>query len=162
MKKAVLHDLFVMEIQDLYDAEKQLMEALPMMEEAAGDQDLKAGFATHLEQTKEQAARLEQIAEELDFEVEGEGCEAMDGLVAEGEEMIELEATSEVHDLGLISAARRVENYEAAGYDVAMMLAKEMGHDKAADLLNQTKKEEEDTDKILKSAAEKIAKSIED
>ena len=162
MKKAVLHELFVIEIHDLYDAEQQILEVLPQMEMAAANEDLKTGFSHHLDETRQQVERLDQIAQELDFEVEGEGCEAMEGLIAEGEEMMEMESTPQVQDLALISAARRIEHYEAAGYDTARMLAEQMGHDNAADLLKDSQKEEEETDKALKAAAEKIAKEIED
>lgn len=162
MKKAVLHDLFLMEIQDIYDAENQLLMALPNMAEAATDSDLKAGFEKHLRQTEEHVSRLEELAAMLEMDLEGEGCEAMAGLIAEGDEVIEADMDVRVKDLALIGAAEKVEFYEHTGYEMAELLAKEMGHDEAAKLLKQTKEEEKETAGILQAAAKNILKQIED
>lgn len=163
MKKAILHDLFIMEIQDLYSAEQQLIEALPMMADSAHDPDLKAGFEKHLAQTQDQATRLEQLADELDFEVEGEECMGMEGLIEEGQEIMDSEFDDErIADLALIGAAQRIEHYEIAGYGTARALAEQMGHDQAVKLLDQTLDEESETDEMLTKAAEAIYTQIEE
>src|SRR5579871_4076858 len=116
MEKNTLRELYVDELRDIYDAEKQLVKALPKMAEAATSEELREGFEQHLEQTKEHARRLEQIFSELGEKPTGKKCKAMQGLVAEGSEMIEEDFEGEVKDAGLISAAQRVEHYEIAAY----------------------------------------------
>ena len=107
-----LEELFVEQLQDLYSAENQLIKALPAMAKAAHSPALRAGFEAHFEQTKEHAARLEQIFAELGKEADGKKCQAMLGLIKEGKEMISEKASAEIKDVGLIAAAQRVEHYE--------------------------------------------------
>jgi len=164
MKKATLHQLFTLELQDLYDAEQQLIEAIPKMIDSATNQDLIDGLTKHLGETEDQVERLEQIGEECDIDVAaGAGCMGMEGVISEGEAVMETTFESEeVADEALISAAQRVEHYEMAGYGTAVELAKQMGHDNAAKLLQKTLDEEGNADKTLTKAAEKIYKQIED
>lgn len=151
-----LQELLVEEIQDLYDAEKQLVKALPKMAGAATNPDLKQGFTDHLEQTKNHVTRLEQVFESLAAPVEGKTCKAMKGLVAEGSEAIDLEGPDSVRDACLIGAARRVEHYEIAAYSAAISFAEKLGQADVADLLQKTLDEEEDTDESLSAAAEGV------
>lgn len=162
MKKAILHELLVEMIQDLYDAERQLIDALPMMAEGASEADLQKGFEEHLAQTEEHVSRLEEVAEALECEVEGTSCMGMEGLLSEGQEILEKDVDMRVRDLGLIAAAQKVEHYEIAGYGSAVELAKAMGHTDVADLLHKTLEEEKKTDQLLTKAAEKIIRSVED
>jgi ferritin-like metal-binding protein YciE len=162
MKNASLHDLFIVEVQDLYSAEQQILKALPKMIKAATDEDLKAGFEDHLSETEEQAARLEQIAEDLEFKVKGKACQGMAGIVKEGEEAVAELEKGPIRDLGLIGAAQRVEHYEIAGYGTARALAEAMGHNDAADLLEETADEEGETDQKLTDIAEEIMSGLDD
>jgi ferritin-like metal-binding protein YciE len=151
-----LEELFVEQLQDLYNAENQLIKALPAMAKAAHSPALKAGFEGHFTQTKEHAARLEQIFEELGEEADGKKCQAMEGLIKEGKEMISEKASPEVKDVGLIAAAQRVEHYEIAGYGCVRTYAKILGHKEAAKTLQATLDEEAATDKKLTVIAEKL------
>lgn len=144
-----LRDLLVDEIKDLYNAENQLLKALPKMAKAASDAKLKAGFTEHLAQTREHVARLERAARLLDESPKGKTCHAMQGLVEEGAEAIELEAPDAVRDAALIGAAQRVEHYEIAAYGTAHAFALAAGEPKVAALLEQTLQEEGETDKKL-------------
>ena len=148
--------LFVEQLQDLYSAETQLVEALPQMEAAAFAKPLKAGFKSHLAQTKVHAKRLEQILKKLKVETGGKTCRAMQGLIKEGSEMIHEDALPEVKDAGLIAAAQRVEHYEIAGYGTVRTFAQLMGERDIAALLGKTLKEEADTDKKLTAAAKTL------
>lgn len=154
MKLESLQDLFVEELRDLYSAETQLLKALPKMEKAAHAPELKAAFQTHLTETQGQVARLEQIFQALGEKPTGKTCKAMEGLVAEGSEMISENAAPAVKDAGLIGAAQRVEHYEIAGYGTARTFAQHLKNDLAAGLLQQTLREEEATDKKLTTLAE--------
>src|SRR6187402_351337 len=129
MKLKTLEDLFVHELKDLYSAETQLVKALPKMAKAATHEDLKAGFEEHLKQTKAHVTRLEEIAEACDCTLTGHKCKAMEGLIAEGAELISEDAEDSVRDAGLIGAAQRVEHYEIAGYGTTRALAKCLGYD---------------------------------
>ena len=151
-----LTELFVEQLQDLYSAETQLIEALPKMEAAAFAKPLKAGFKSHLAQTKEHAKRLERIFKKLKIEAGGKTCQAMQGLVKEGSEMIHEDALPEVKDAGLIAAAQRVEHYEMAGYGTVRTFAQLMGEREIAATLGQTLKEEAETDKKLTTAAKTL------
>jgi ferritin-like metal-binding protein YciE len=115
MEKNALKELYIDELRDIYNAENQLVKALPKMAKAATSEDLRAGFEEHLEQTKGQVQRLAQIFTDLDEKPTGKKCKGMEGLVEEGTEMI-AEQEGEVLDAGLISAAQRVEHYEIAAY----------------------------------------------
>ena len=153
MELATLQDLYVHELKDLYSAEKQLIKALPKMAEAANNAQLAAGFREHLEQTKGHAERLEQILSGHKQSTHGARCKGMEGIVAEGAEMIEEEADKEVKDAGLISAAQRVEHYEIAGYGTVRTYAELLGDKEGAKLLQTTLKEEEETDEKLTTLA---------
>jgi ferritin-like metal-binding protein YciE len=148
-----LNELFVEQLQDLYSAENQLIEALPKMAAAAYAKPLKEGFKKHLVQTKEHAKRLEKILKGLKAETGGKTCQAMKGLIKEGSEMIHEDALPEVKDAGLIAAAQRVEHYEIAGYGCVKTFATLMGLKQIATTLGTTLREEADTDKKLTAAA---------
>jgi ferritin-like metal-binding protein YciE len=154
MKLKTLQDLFHHEIKDLYSAETQLLKALPKMAKAATHEDLKNAFEEHLEQTKEHVSRLEQIAEACECGLKGTRCKAMEGLIAEGSELISEDADNNVRDAALIGAAQRVEHYEIAGYGTARALAECLGYADAAETLNETMEEERATDEKLTELAE--------
>jgi len=156
MKLSTLEDLYVEELQDLYSAETQLLKALPKMAKAASSAELQSAFEDHLEQTKEHVARLEQIFENYDANPKGKKCNGMEGLIKEGDEIINEDMEDEVRDAGLISAAQRVEHYEMAGYGCVATYAKLLGKEDEADLLHQTLEEEEETDETLTDLAETI------
>jgi len=151
-----LRELYVAELQDLYSAENQILKALPKMIKAAKSPQLKAGFELHLEQTKEQVTRLEQIFEGLEEKAEGKKCKGMEGLLKEGEELMGEDADEDVLDAGLISAAQRVEHYEMAGYGTVRTYAELLGEKEAVKLLQTTLDEEKDTDAKLTKLASKI------
>jgi ferritin-like metal-binding protein YciE len=151
-----LHDVYVEQLKDLYSAETQLIKALPKMAKAATSPDLAQGFEDHLEQTKGHANRLEQIFEKLEEEPTGKKCKAMEGLIKEGAEAIEENASPAAKDALLIAAAQRVEHYEMAGYGSVKTYANLLGEDEAAALLEQTLQEEVETDEKLTEAAESI------
>src|SRR5687768_2984504 len=144
-----LHDLYVDELKDLYNAENQLLKALPRMAKAATAPELKAAFTEHLEVTRKQVERLEQIFEGLEVSPKGKKCKAMEGLVEEGKEVMEEDGEPSVIDAALIAAAQRVEHYEMAGYGCVRTYAQTLGYADAAALLQQTLDEESETDKSL-------------
>ena len=148
-----LKDLFEHEIRDLYSAETQLTNALPKMAEKAHDEKLRQAFKSHLEETKRQKERLEKIGEICNFNVKGEKCEAMEGLVREGQEILNIDADGEVRDAGLIGAAQRVEHYEIAGYGTARNYAKRLGLNDCVNLLEETLQEEKGADAKLNDIA---------
>ena len=156
MELNTLQHLYIHELKDLYSAEKQLVKALPKMAKAATDKELAAGFQKHLGETKVHAERLEKILKSHNETTRGPKCKGMEGVVAEGAEMIEEEADDEVRDAGLIAAAQRVEHYEMAGYGTARAYARLLGDTDGAALLQQTLEEESATDKKLTEAAKKI------
>ena len=156
MEMESLQDLLVNELKDLYNAENQLIKALPKMAKAASNPDLQQAFTTHLEETKEHAERLEKIFETLDESPKGEKCKAMEGLIEEGKEMMEEDAEPEVLDAALISAAQKVEHYEIASYGCVRTYAKLLGNEAAARILQQTLDEEGKTDKLLTDLAERL------
>jgi ferritin-like metal-binding protein YciE len=156
MKENQLRELYVEELRDLYSAEKQLVKALPKMAKAATSSDLRSGFEEHLKQTKGHVSRLEQIFDSLDENPNGKTCKGMEGLIKEGSEMIEEDPEEEQLDAGLISAAQRVEHYEIAGYGCVRTYAQLLGDDEAMSLLDETLKEEKETDAKLTELAENI------
>jgi ferritin-like metal-binding protein YciE len=153
MELNTLKDLYIHELKDLFSAEKQIVKALPKMAKAASNKQLVAGFQEHLEQTKEHAQRLEKILSSHQQTTRGPKCKGMEGVVAEGAEMIEEEADDEVKDAGLIAAAQRVEHYEMAGYGTARTYAELLGDKEGAKLLAQTLEEERQTDQKLSQLA---------
>jgi ferritin-like metal-binding protein YciE len=162
MKLDSLKELYVDELKDLYSAENQLLKALPKMAKAATSAALKKGFEKHLEETKGQVKRLEQIFTALGESPKGKKCKAMEGLVEEGKELMEEDAEPEVMDAALIAAAQRVEHYEIAGYGCVRTYAGILGETKAEKLLQQTLDEEGKTDQALTKLAEKINIDAED
>jgi len=156
MELETLRDLYVHELKDLYSAEKQIIKALPKMVKAAGNRQLSAAFAQHLEQTKVQAERLEQILASHGQSTRGPKCAGMEGVLKEGDEMIAEDGDDDVRDAGLIAAAQRVEHYEIAGYGCARTYAEELGDKQGAKLLDTTLREEAATDVKLT----KLAKSV--
>lgn len=156
MKMKTLRDLYVEELRDLYSAEKKLTKALPKMAKAATSPELKAAFTEHLQQTKGHVQRLETIFEQIGKKATGKTCRAMEGLIIEGEELIDEEPEPTVLDAGLISAAQRVEHYEIAGYGSVRTYARALGEQDAARLLQETLDEETETDKKLTALAETL------
>lgn len=156
MKENSLRELYVEELRDLYNAEDQLVKALPKMVRAATSEDLRAGFEGHLEQTKGHVARLERIFEAMDKSPKGKTCKGMEGLIKEGAELIKEAPGPEELDAGLISAAQRVEHYEIAGYGCVATYAKLLGESEARKLLNATLNEEKETDWKLTKLSEDI------
>lgn len=155
MELSTLKDLYFHELKDLLSAEQQLVKALPKMAKAASNKELADGFQAHLEQTKEHAQRLQQILSSHQATLRGSKCKGMEGLIAEGAELIEEEADAEVKDAGLIAAAQCVEHYEMAGYGTAGAYAELLGDRESAKLLQTTLEEEKQTDEKLT----KLAKS---
>jgi ferritin-like metal-binding protein YciE len=154
MKLETLRDLLIDEVADIYDAEHQIIEALPKMKKAAYSDKLKQSFQEHLDVTRQQVTRLEQVFELLDEKPHRKTCKAMKGLIKEGEDMIEEDADRDVKDAGLIASAQRVEHYEIAAYGTAMAYAKQLGLDQAIKLMSQTLEEEKKTDTNLTKLAE--------
>ncbi len=151
-----LRDVFVEQLKDLHSAETQLIKALPKMAKAASSPELAEGFKQHLEQTKGHAERLEKIFKGLDEKPTGKTCKAMEGLIKEGAEAIEEDASDAAKDALLIAAAQRVEHYEIAGYGTVKTFARLLGEEEAVDLLEETLREEIETDEKLTTVAETI------
>lgn len=149
-----LDDLFCHQIEDLYDAEKRLVKALPKMADAAHDPKLQAAFREHLQETEGHVVRLEQVFSTLGKEPERETCPAMKGLIEEGEEMIDATGDEAVCDAALIAAAQRIEHYEMAGYGTARAIAERLGQQQAVGLLQETLDEEKMADSKLTQIAE--------
>lgn len=151
-----LHDLYVEELRDLYNAENQLLKALPRMAKAATAPELKAAFTEHLTVTQGQVQRLDRIFTELGVKATGKKCKAMEGLIAEGKEIMEEDGEPAVIDAALIGAAQRVEHYEIAGYGTVRTFARLLGYTAAEKLLQQTLDEEGEADKTLTELAETV------
>ncbi len=154
MKMNRLDDLYLDQLKDLYSAEKQLIQALPKMAKAATSEELRMGFEEHLEQTKTHLSRLEQIFSALGSSPGRKKCAAMEGLIQEGQEAIELQGDAIVRDAALIAAAQRVEHYEIAAYGTVRTFANHLGHKDQSNLLQMTLDEEGATDKKLTAMAE--------
>lgn len=154
MALSTLHDLFVHSLRDIYNAEKQLLKALPKMAKAASSENLQAGFENHLEETEGQVERLEKIFELLEVKGSGVKCKAMEGLVEEGSEAIDEDADESVRDAALIEAAQKVEHYEIATYGTLATFANLLGYRQAEKLLRATLEEEKAADSKLTELAE--------
>jgi len=154
LKLNSLRDLLIEELRDLYSAETQLLDALPKMVQAASSNQLKSAFSHHLEETRQHVSRLERIFEQIGEKSSGETCEAMKGLIKEGEILVKAEGEPDVRDAGLVGAAQRVEHYEIAGYGTARSLAGRLGESQIAGTLQQTLNEETEADKKLTAIAE--------
>ncbi len=154
-----LQDLYVDELKDLYNAEQQILKALPKMAKAASSSELKHAFDEHIEQTREQVKRLDRIFQDLGKAPRGKKCMGMRGIIEEGNELLKEKTDASVKDAGLISAAQRVEHYEMAGYGTVRTYAQVLGYNDQAQILQQTLNEEGDTDHILTQLAENTINS---
>jgi ferritin-like metal-binding protein YciE len=153
MQLQSLDDVFFAQLGDLLDAEKQLVQALPKMADAASDDSLKKAFNEHLTETRDHVGRIEEIFGQLGKAQPTVTCKAMKGLIAEGDEIISMPGNPAAKDVALIAAAQRVEHYEIAAYGTMKTLADELGHTDAKDLLDQTLEDEGNADKLLTKIA---------
>lgn len=151
-----LRELYVDHLRDLYDAENQLIKALPKMAKEATSDELRQGIEEHLEQTRGHAERLEQIFEQLGEKPKAKKCKGMQGVIEEGSEILKEDMEEDTKDAAIIAAAQRVEHYEIAGYGTARTYANLLDENEAADLLQQTLDEEKETDQKLTQLAEEI------
>jgi ferritin-like metal-binding protein YciE len=154
MSLDTMQDLFLNELKDVYNAEKQIIRALPRMAKAAQSPELQQAFTKHLKETEGHVQRLEQIFSDLGHAARGKKCKGMEGLLEEGKEILEEEGAAEVIDAALISAAQRVEHYEMAAYGCLRTYAQLLGLDQADRLLQQTLEEEEAADQTLTDIGE--------
>ncbi len=154
MKINTLQDLYIEELRDIYNAENQLLKALPKVAQAATSDELRSSIEDHLEQTKEQVERLDQIFESLGTASKGKKCKAMEGLIEECNELLEEDIAEPVLDAALIAACQRIEHYEIAVYGTLATFAKLLGREEDGDLLGQTLDEEKETDELLTDIAE--------
>lgn len=153
-EQSMLRELFIDELKDIYWAEKHLMKALPKMQKSSTSSELAAAFGEHLKVTENHVNRVEQVFDILEMTPRTKKCDAMEGLVKEGQEVIEeLPKGSSVRDAGLIISAQKVEHYEIAAYGSLVQLAKTMGENEIADLLSKTLNEEKEADVILTELA---------
>jgi len=156
MKLENLQQLFVKELRDLYDAENQITEALPKLIDKAHHSELKSALHQHLQVTKQQISRLDQIFRKLNQKPTGETCKGMKGVIKEGDEIVSAGGDPSTVDAGIISAAQRVEHYEMAGYGTVRTYAKLLGQEEMARLLQQTLSEEEEADQKLTQIANSV------
>jgi ferritin-like metal-binding protein YciE len=154
MAMETMQDLYLHELKDIYNAEKQILQALPKMAKAANHASLRKAFEEHQQVTEEQVRRLETIFDDLGEKAAGKKCKGMEGLIEEGEEILEEDADPDVRDAAMIAAAQRVEHYEIAAYGTARTYAKQLGFDRHVELLQQTLDEEAATDERLTQLAE--------
>lgn len=152
-----LKALFLHQLKDTYFAENAILKGLPKLAEAARSDEVKGAFRVHAEETREQVKRLDQVFRVLGEKPEAVECQAIQGILAEGDEVIEEFGGSEAIDAGLISAAQAVEHYEITRYGTLLAWAKQLGLSEAADLLKETLVEEENTDQLLSELAEEAA-----
>lgn len=148
-----LNDLFHHQLKDIYNAEQQLIKALPEMEKEANSKELKKAFSEHLDETKNQKDRLDKVADQLNIDLGGETCEAMKGLIEEAKDFVSEDAEDFVRDAGIIADAQRIEHYEISAYGTARHFASVLGHDEIADLLQETLDEESQADQLLNEIA---------
>jgi ferritin-like metal-binding protein YciE len=149
-----LHDAFIEELRDCYDAERQLTKALPKLAKAASSPELRDAFESHLEETRGQIERLEQVFDSLDEKVRGKHCDGIAGIIEEGSAIMKEDFDESTMDACLIAAGQRAEHYEIAAYGTLVAWARAMGHDEAADALQETLDEEKAADEKLSSLAE--------
>lgn len=155
-----LKDLLLEELKDLYSAEKQIVKALPGIIKGAESENLKAAVQSHLEVTKGQVTRLEEVFSQLEQKPKAKHCKGMEGLLAEGAQSLEESQAGVLRDLQLIGAAQRVEHYEVAAYGTAKAIAERLGLSEAADLLNETMQEEEEADSKLTEVARSLYEEV--
>jgi ferritin-like metal-binding protein YciE len=160
MTRKSIPDLFLHELSDAYSAEKQMTRSLPKMARAATDPQLRQAFEQHLEETQAQVERIDRVAEQLEVKLKRVKCQAMEGLIEEGKDLIDLIDKGPVLDAALIGAAQKVEHYEIASYTTLCLLAEKLGYSQAVILLKESLAEEEATDKKLSTLAQ--AMSIEE
>jgi ferritin-like metal-binding protein YciE len=153
-----LEQLLIQELQDLFDAEKQLVRALPKMARSANDEELENAFREHLEVTKGQVQRLEQVFESMDMRARSRPCKGMRGIVEEGQEIMGEDRGQAILDSALAGAGRKVEHYEMAGYESVRALAQKLGMKEAAGLLQETLREEMETDRLLAQISKRLLK----
>jgi len=151
-----LQDLFVQELKDLYNAERQIQDALPKMAEKASNEELRAALNEHLQLTGEHVRRLEQIFDTLQESPTGFKCKGMEGILDESKDLLKQDGEPSVKDAGLIGQAQRVEHYEISGYGTARAYAERLGFGEAARMLQQTLQEEEEADRRLTMIAEQV------
>lgn len=156
MKATSLRELYVQELKDLYDAENQITKALPKMMKEASSDELRSALEEHLEITKEQARRIEQIFENMGERLKAEKCKGMEGVIKEGSELLKEADDDDVRDAGIIASAQKVEHYEIASYGTVRTYAQLLGEDEAARLLQETLDEEKEADQKLNGLAEEI------
>ena len=149
-----LHDAFIDELRDVYDGERQLTKALAKLAETATAPPLREAFQSHLEETRGQIERLEQVFESLDEKARGKHCEGIAGIIDEGKSIMEQDFDDDTMDACLIAAGQRAEHYEMAAYGTLVAWARAMGHTEAAELLQQTLDEEKAADEKLSDLAE--------
>jgi ferritin-like metal-binding protein YciE len=160
MKIENIETLLVEQLRDLYDAEKQLVKALPKMAKAASAEELREAFTEHLEVTKNQVQRLEQAFEALGAKAKGKPCAAMKGLIEEGQETMQEDISDELMDIALIAAAQKVEHYEISGYGTVRSLAEKLQHEDVAELLEQTENEEKEADSKLTEVTQTLLENM--
>ena len=160
MKIETLEQLLQEELHDIYDAEKQLVKAIPKMAKAASSSELQEALNEHLEVTRVQVQRLEQVFEALGVKAKGKTCAGMKGLIEEGQEVIARDAADEMKDLAIIGAAQRVEHYEIAAYGTTQAFAEQLGNENAVELLRETLGEEEEADETLTEIATTLMQAI--
>jgi ferritin-like metal-binding protein YciE len=156
MKLDTLQELYTNELRDLYNAEMQLLKALPKMAKNASSEELKEAFEKHLEQTKSHVERLDEVFEEIGEKPKGRTCHGMKGIIEEGSEILEKDGEESVIDAGIIVAAQKAEHYEIASYGSVRAFAELLGQNKAAELLQTTLNEESETNELLNKLAEGI------
>jgi ferritin-like metal-binding protein YciE len=154
MAVKTLHDLFVHTLGDIYYAENQILKALPKMAEQATSSELKEAFQQHLEETREQVKRLEQVFQMCKVPAKGEKCDAIEGIIKEADGLLEEIEDDEVRDAGMLAAAQAVEHYEISRYGTLIAWAEQLEMDDAIDLLEETLEEEKNADRLLTEIAE--------
>lgn len=160
MSLKTLEDVLIDQLKDLKSAESQLVKALPKMAKHVSCENLKSELNAHLEQTKKQLERIDQMGEALGKKLTAKTCKGMEGLLIEGSEVASEDGDPSLVDLGIIAAAQRVEHYEIAAYGTACEIASRLGQDKVLSLLKETLDEEENADRKLTAAADKIYQSL--
>ncbi len=154
MKLKNLQDLYIEELRDIYNAEAQIIKALPKVIDAATSEELRSSLEDHLDQTKEQVERLDEIFKTLGTNPKGKKCAAMEGIIKEADEMLEEDMDENVRDAAIIGACQKVEHYEIASYGTVCTYAKLLDRDDDLDLLGQTLDEEKEADETLTDIAE--------
>jgi ferritin-like metal-binding protein YciE len=151
-----LHQLFVEQLRDLYDGEQQITEALPKLIDKATNPQLKSALTEHLEVTRQQIERLDQIFSQLGEDASGETCKGMKGVIKEGDDLVGKANDPAVRDASIITSAQRVEHYEMAGYGTVKTYARQLGQQQFAQILDQILSEEKEADEKLNQIAESV------